>query len=118
MSECNIDIKPNTDTTELAHWVKILCEPNRLLLLEAIINGIQCNCEIGKSLSLAPNLISHHLSVLREAGIIETERDAGDSRWIYYSVNKETMKKLQNLFSVFFDVNRIKPRKSTCGPNI
>ncbi len=118
MSECDIDIKPNTDISELAQWVKVLCEPNRLLLLEAIINGIQCNCEIGKLLSLAPNLISHHLSVLRESGIIETERDPVDSRWIYYSVNQGTMKKLHNLFSVFFDINRIKPRKSTCGPNI
>lgn len=104
------------EINKLARWFKLLGEPKRLLLLESIISGVQCNCEIGKSLGMAPNLISHHLSVLREAGIIETERAVGDSRWIYYSVNPQVMQQLQGIMATFFDRGRIQPRHMHCGP--
>jgi len=61
------------DLIKSAQWLKIICEPNRLMLLEKIIEGIHCNCELGQALQIAPNLISHHLSVLREAGLISAE---------------------------------------------
>lgn len=106
----------NEQLTDFARWLKVICEPNRLLLLEKIIEGVQCNCELGDALQLAPNLISHHLSVLREAGLIETERDPIDARWVYYSANLKAMEELRSLFGDFFDTNRIQPRRLTCGP--
>lgn len=102
--------------TDLARWLKVLAEPNRLLLLEQIIEGVQCNCELGDALKMAPNLISHHLSVLREAGLIETKRDPVDARWVYYSVNLIAMEELFHIFGGFFDTTRIQPRRLTCGP--
>ena len=106
----------NEQITELGRWLKVICEPNRLLLLEKIIQGVQCNCELGDALQMAPNLISHHLTVLREAGLIETERDPMDGRWVYYSINTKAMEELGSLFGDFFDTNRIQSRKLTCGP--
>jgi ArsR family transcriptional regulator, arsenate/arsenite/antimonite-responsive transcriptional repressor len=43
------------------------------------MEGVHCNCELGEALDMAPNLISHHLSVLRKAGLVEVERDAFDA---------------------------------------
>jgi ArsR family transcriptional regulator len=106
----------NDELADFARWLKVICEPNRLLLLEKIIEGVQCNCEIGEALQMAPNLISHHLSVLREAGLIETERDPVDGRWVYYSINPKAMDELRSLFGDFFDTERIQPRRLTCGP--
>ena len=106
----------NEQLADFARWLKVICEPNRLLLLEKIIEGVQCNCELGDALQMAPNLISHHLSVLREAGLIETERDPVDARWVYYSVNLIAMEELRQMFGGFFDTNRIQPRRLTCGP--
>jgi ArsR family transcriptional regulator len=80
------------------------------------LEGVQCNCELGDALKLPPNLISHHLRMLREAGLIDVERDAVDARWIYYSINQVALNDLNTTFSVFFDPNRIKPRRPTCGP--
>ena len=108
----------NEQLTDLARWLKVICEPNRLLLLEKIIEGVQCNCELGDALQMAPNLISHHLSVLREAGLIEAERDPVDARWVYYSVNLKAMEDLRQIFGDFFDTTRIQPRRLTCGPQI
>jgi len=104
--------------SELMRWLKVICEPNRLLLLEKIIEGVQCNCELGDSLQMAPNLISHHLSILRDAGLIESEHDPVDARWIYYSIKPGVMELLQSLFCTYFDSSRIQPRRLTCGPHM
>lgn len=106
----------NEQISDLARWLKVVCEPNRLLLLEKIIEGVQCNCELGGALQIAPNLISHHLGVLRDAGLVDVERDPIDGRWVYYSINQKAMEQLNSTFGDFFDVERIRPRRLTCGP--
>lgn len=103
---------------QLAQLLKVLGEPNRLSLLNKIIEGIQCNCELGDSLQLAPNLISHHLAVLKDAGLITAERDPIDNRWVYYSINNTAMEELRLLFDDFFNMSRVQPRRLTCGPHI
>ncbi len=100
----------------LVRWLKVISEPNRLALLEKIIEGVQCNCELGDALQIAPNLISHHLSVLREAGLLDVERDPIDARWAYYSINMKAMEELKQVFGAFFDPDRIQPRRIVCGP--
>lgn len=106
------------DIIQFAQMLKVLSEPNRLMLLDKIIEGVQCNCELGKSLSLAPNLVSHHLSILCDSGIVQAARDENDARWIYYSINEDSISILKKYFNVFFDETRIKPCSSSCGPNI
>jgi ArsR family transcriptional regulator len=106
----------NEQIGNLARWLKVICEPNRLALLEKIIEGVQCNCELGDALQMAPNLISHHLSILREAGLLDVERDPVDARWMYYSVNLKAVEELKQVFGTFFDPDRIQPRRVVCGP--
>lgn len=91
---------------KLSNLLKIISEPNRLRILESIFMGVQCNCELGSELDIAPNLISHHLSVLRDAGIIDTERDPHDARWIYYSINPKKLEEIRSILNLFFDPNR------------
>jgi ArsR family transcriptional regulator len=112
----NID-SLSKSTDEIANLLKILSEPNRLRILEKIMEGVQCNCELGSALHIAPNLISHHLSVLRDAEIIQTERDPFDARWIYYSINEPKMEDIRTFLGVFFHPNQVKPRQLTCGPS-
>ncbi len=108
--------KPPTNLQALAERLKVLVEPNRLLIFHFLMEGVQCNCELGSTLHMAPNLISHHLRVLREAGLVDVERDAYDARWIYYSINRQALDELNHAFGSFFDLDRIKPRRLTCGP--
>jgi ArsR family transcriptional regulator, arsenate/arsenite/antimonite-responsive transcriptional repressor len=110
------DTLPPTDLQQLAKWLKVLAEPNRLLIFHHLMEGVQCNCELGEGLQMPANLISHHLRVLREAGLIEVERDPLDARWMYYSINLQALEKLNLAWGVFFDPRRIKPRRLTCGP--
>jgi ArsR family transcriptional regulator len=108
--------KPPVNLQVLAERLKVLSELKRLLIFHFLMEGVQCNCELGENLDMAPNLISHHLRVLREAGLVDMERDATDGRWIYYSVNLQALNELNHTFGLFFDPQRIKPRRLTCGP--
>jgi len=107
---------PPTDLQALAARLKVLAEPKRLLILHMLIEGVQCNCELGDALQMPPNLTSHHLRILRQAGLVNVERDALDARWVYYSINRRALDELNAAFGVFFDPGRIKPRRLTCGP--
>ncbi|MBI4760310.1 MAG: winged helix-turn-helix transcriptional regulator [Chloroflexi bacterium] len=100
----------------LTERLKVLAEPKRLLIFNLLMEGVQCNCELGDSLQMPPNLISHHLSKLRAVGLVDVERDAVDSRWVYYSVNRAALDELNAAFGAFFDPNRIQPRRPNCGP--
>jgi ArsR family transcriptional regulator len=108
--------KPPTDLRSLADQLKVLAEPKRLRILHMLMEGVQCNCVLGDALGMTPNLISHHLRVLREAGLVDVERDLDDARWIYYSLNREVLAELNRSFGLFFDPSRIKPRRRMCGP--
>lgn len=110
------NIIPPVNLTVLSNRLRVLAEPNRLLIFNLIMEGVQCNCELGDALHMAPNLISHHLSKLREAGLVDAERDLYDSRWVYYSINRKALEELNTAFGAFFDLKRIKPRRLTCGP--
>jgi ArsR family transcriptional regulator, arsenate/arsenite/antimonite-responsive transcriptional repressor len=110
-----IDLPP-TNIEKLAKQLKVLAEPRRLFIIHHLMEGVQCNCELGDVLQMAPNLISHHLSVLRQAGLVDAERDPVDGRWIYYSINQNALAELNQAFGLFFNPSRIKPRRQICGP--
>lgn len=66
--------------------LKALADPYRLEILEILSPEIRCNCHLQDQLDIAPNLLSYHLKVLREAGLIE---GAKRGRWIDYSLTEQ-----------------------------
>lgn len=108
--------EPPVDIARLANQLAVLAKPIRLQILNLLIEGIQCNCDLSDMLGIAPNLISHHVRVLRQAGLVFAERDRTDARWVYYVPNREAFVELHQLFGTFFDPERIKPRRHLCSP--
>ncbi len=96
--------------------LKALAEPKRLLILHLLMEGVQCNCELGGALGLPANLVSHHLRILREAGLISVERDVLDSRWMYFSVDRAKLDAVRTAFTSLVNPDRIKERRPNCGP--
>jgi ArsR family transcriptional regulator len=94
---------------------KALSDPNRLRILDTLMQGISCNGELNDRLGLPPNLLSHHLNVLKKAGLITSRRDAVDGRWIYYAVDQAAVEQWRAWFSNFLDPARLQPR-CLCGP--
>ncbi|NUR03963.1 MAG: helix-turn-helix transcriptional regulator [Streptomyces sp.] len=72
---------------ELAKVFKALGDPVRLRLLSMIAsrgeNGETCVCELTPAFDLSQPTISHHLKLLRQAGLIDCERRG---TWVYYWV--------------------------------
>jgi ArsR family transcriptional regulator, arsenate/arsenite/antimonite-responsive transcriptional repressor len=100
----------------LSTWLKALAEPNRLRIADLLMQGEQCNCDMGGKLSMAPNLVSHHLRVLQDAGLIVMRRDLDDARWIHYSINQNTLAALNQVLGTFFNPARIQPQQTSCAP--
>lgn len=72
------------DAAALAPAFKALGDPVRLQLLSQIASaagGEVCVCDLTPGFELTGPTISHHLKVLREAGLIEGERRG---TWVYY----------------------------------
>lgn len=76
---------------DLARAFKALSDPVRLRLLSMIAShagGEACVCDLTDAFNLTGPTISHHLKVLREAGLIEGERRG---TWVYYRVHPEVL---------------------------
>jgi ArsR family transcriptional regulator len=101
---------------EVLAILKSLADPNRLRIFDILMQGDSCNCELNEKLGLPPNLLSHHLRVLREAGLVHSRRDAIDGRWIYYAVSKKAVARWRAWFNEFLDPARIQDRTVLCGP--
>ncbi|GBE23768.1 arsenical resistance operon repressor [bacterium BMS3Bbin02] len=71
---------------------KALADPHRLQILGLLQETVRCNCHLQDLLDLAPNLLSYHLKVLREAGLIVGERRG---RWIDYSIDPQAERLVQ-----------------------
>lgn len=67
----------------LAQWYGVLADPTRLRLLSLIsAAGEACAaCDLVDPLGVSQPTVSHHLKVLREAGLVESEKRG---RWVYY----------------------------------
>jgi ArsR family transcriptional regulator len=79
---------------ELARLFKAMGDPVRLRLLSLIAShagGEACVCDISEVFDLTGPTISHHLKVLREAGLISGERRG---TWVYYRVLPEALGRL------------------------
>ncbi|MHB9006073.1 MAG: ArsR/SmtB family transcription factor [Limisphaerales bacterium] len=66
---------------EFMNLTKALADENRVRTLLALRAGELCVCQITELFGLAPSTISKHLSVLYQAGLVESRKDG---RWIYY----------------------------------
>jgi ArsR family transcriptional regulator len=82
------------EATDLARVFKAIADPVRLRLLSLIAShagGEACVCDLAGAFELTGPTISHHLKVLREAGLIEGERRG---TWIYYRVQPDLLAQL------------------------
>ena len=76
---------------EQGKLVSTLMEPQRIKILRLLRGGERCVCEIERSLGIPQNLVSHHLRVLREAGLVTARREG---QFVHYSRVEERIHQL------------------------
>lgn len=72
---------------ELAKTFKALADPNRLRAFAAVQEHELCVCQIVELLKLAPSTVSKHMSLLHDAGLVQSSKRG---KWVYYSMTRET----------------------------
>lgn len=80
---------------ELAEGLKALSDPNRLHIVCLLLRGERCVCEVEGELGISQQLASHHLNVLKEAGLLRVRKEGTSS---YYSVSQERLESLTKVF--------------------
>ena len=93
---CEPVVHPDVERRQaerLAGIAKALADPVRLQLVDVLRKhpGKVCVCELVPLFDLAQPTVSHHLKVLREAGIVDSERQG---LWAYYYVTPDSLKEL------------------------
>jgi ArsR family transcriptional regulator len=84
----------------LARVFKALGDPVRLRLVSLIgarQGGEVCVCDLTSAFDLTQPTISHHLKVLREAGLIDGERRG---TWVYYRLLPAALERMAAVLSV------------------
>lgn len=81
---------------QLARWFGVLADPTRLRLLSLIgTKGEACAaCEMVEPLGVSQPTVSHHLKVLRRAGLVVSEKRG---RWVYYRTVPERLAALSRV---------------------
>ena len=69
---------------ELAARLAALADPVRLRLVGVLAGGGRCVCDLQAEVPVAGNLLSYHLRVLREAGLVTAARRG---RWVDYRLD-------------------------------
>jgi ArsR family transcriptional regulator len=72
--------------------LQAVAEPNRARIVELLAHGEHCVCDVGGALGLSTALVSHHLRVLREAGLVGERREG---RWVHYALDLEQLARLR-----------------------
>jgi ArsR family transcriptional regulator len=82
----------------LASLAKALADPIRVQLVDVLRRhaGKVCVCELTPLFDVSQPTVSHHLKVLRDAGLVGVERQG---LWAYYYVNPEAVKELNKWLS-------------------
>lgn len=76
--------------------LKALSEDNRFKIVKLLSSKSLCVCEIEEKLAISQNLVSHHLSVLKKAGLVDDCRCGKNN---YYTLNIQNMNKLTKLLT-------------------
>jgi len=87
------------DAADLAQVFKALADPVRLRLFSLIASfegGQACVCDLTGPFDVSQPTISHHLRVLREAGLVDSERRG---TWVYYWVLPDALSRLSDLLT-------------------
>jgi ArsR family transcriptional regulator len=85
------DVLSADDAEELAAMFKLLADPVRLRLLSIVATAAEgevCACDLVEPLDRSQPTVSHHLSALTEAGLLERDKRG---KWAWYRVNPERL---------------------------
>jgi ArsR family transcriptional regulator len=86
------------DADVVAERFRALADPTRVRMLNLLIRNPElCVCDLNANFELSQPTISHHLGLLRKAGLVDSEVRG---RWAFYRANEEAINALAHVLEV------------------
>ncbi len=86
------------DAALVAERFKALADPTRVRILNLLVRNPElCVCDMNASIDLSQPTVSHHLGILKKAGLVDCEVRG---RWCFYRVNKQAIETLGTILEV------------------
>ncbi|MEQ1785502.1 MAG: metalloregulator ArsR/SmtB family transcription factor [Acidimicrobiales bacterium] len=83
----DVDVRVPTDA------LKALAEPRRWQIVALLSCEELCVCHLAEELDVPQPLVSHHLKVLRDAGLVDSEKHR---QWTYYRLRREALEEIRD----------------------
>jgi len=87
------------DLTEHAELLKALADPHRLRIIAMLARTGDdlCVCELNDEIDVSQPTVSHHLKLLKDAGLVTSERRG---TWVYYRLPEGARRRLRSLLDL------------------
>ena len=85
--------QPMNDDEKFLSMMRALSDPNRLSILRILKGRRLCSCQILKGMAISQPTLSHHMSILLDAGLVRT---IPTGRWYDYEVDEEALRFLES----------------------
>lgn len=87
---------PAEGAAQLALTFKALADPTRVSIVNRLASADECCvCDLTDAFDLSQPTVSHHLRILRDAGLVEAERRG---TWAYYRLVPDAIERLRDVF--------------------
>lgn len=85
--------------TDTAKILKAISDPKRLRIVDMLSCGELCACRILEAFHITQPTLSHDMKLLVDAGLVNDRREGKN---IYYSLNAQTIQRLQDVLGNIF----------------
>jgi DNA-binding transcriptional ArsR family regulator len=110
-AKASTGLRPSFDV--LSQQLKALGEPTRLAIVALLSQREYCVCDLMTTLNLPQSTCSHHLGVLKKAGLVR-DRRGEDARWAYYTLVPEAAATLREQVGAMLDLGEFDPTRANC----
>ncbi len=92
----------------MARWFRALGDARRLRIIEQLRGGEECVCNLTDTLETGQSLLSFHLRILRDAGLVRARREG---RWVHYSIDPTALDEMERV------LGELRPTRRANGGN-
>jgi ArsR family transcriptional regulator, arsenate/arsenite/antimonite-responsive transcriptional repressor len=101
MARIDVNTTAPAEAVEALEALDVLADPHRRQILQRLAEGALCTCtDLVAATGVGQPTVSHHLKVLREAGLVRGERCG---RFVEYSVVADQLRSLAEAFTSLAD---------------
>ena len=101
------------DISRAAALFHALSDETRLEIIQRLLGGERCVCDLADALDAAQSRLSFHLKTLRDAGIV---RDRKAGRWVYYTLDREALGEVEAIVRMIKPSRRLAVAAECCVP--